>query len=272
MLKNEIEQQLYETFRNRWLTDDTGGSYLRILAACTPNPQMVQFVKKYPEQWTFNNINEYLKQRNFVNVDDTTRFLVFSIEDLADEGRMIFADSIYNLLWPDGREIKDHSFCEELDSKYFATLKYLNTNPWDYFKQLIPFGDELLDMIIRNPKLFYCKSAVSTIGATFAEGYDIPLGLWATLWKSGIGVAKCHRCASVIYLLCLRRGLSIGQSKGICSVCGHIEVINSGDSFNDVYDRVRELGPSPVRPFRIDMAVKYIQDHRGQGVNHGRTL
>ena len=272
MLKYHIENAIYRSLQQYWLMDEIGGTFYRYLGRSDEIDQFEKSINYWSDSLPeYHFLIEELLDGKYNQEPPTSRsrYLMLYIDSLSDWGSLKITESPSQLLWPDGQVLVNREFKQELQVKKDHAFQFLLTEPLNWYRKLIPIDDDVINLILNDPKLFCMKPAGSYISGSFMTLQPIPLGLWSQLWQSYQAVFKCSECEGQVLTIQAARGIGDGVSRGICSSCGRLQKSIGTNDWNKAFEALKLLQPSSQKPYRIDQGVKVILERLRRAIDTG---
>lgn len=280
MLRYHKEYGIYKELYGRWLKDDRGGSYIKVVAKSDNIWQKDWYLHRHPELFhqPLGRLVPVSRDEDYDLGDDTealppnnsTRYVLFTVDDLAHDGILKTTSRLTKAIWDDGEIITHQGFIEELEAKYLRTKAYMRLSLFDLLRSLVPFDEPLFDAISSDPRIYYSLMDDAYASHSFIQSQHLPLGILTDYFQSPHNRQGCNRdgCGGMFFLVQVRRGMSLGYANGFCSICGKVLRDVSGDAYFPIHDMIRKMEKPTERPYRFDTAIERLREAVG---GHGHS-
>jgi len=263
--KHMIADAHYTVLNGAWLFDQVSRSAMKVLCKNEPSTELV------PNRGTGYLRDTAAAPSAGPEGQSGGLYRVFSIDDLADEGRFSMVADPWLPAFYDASFLRPTSFTEELDKKLEMTRIYGSIPATEWLRAIMRLPEEVARRILEDHRMADCPVDYWSLRVMGSGAVSATLAGWIDLWYGNECPWICPDCGGRVFAYEGRSMLTRGSLDGLCSACGH-EVRSRGHMNGQIMRFIEVLRRHPPlqpdwRPYRIDTILSLL----GAAYIPGRT-
>lgn len=257
MVKDEIARLVSERFAGSWLKDESGGSFLKLLA---PGPLPGAPSGPLTAAAPLGGQRPGGSARS--GRASPPERLTFLAESLVDDGRFLSLGLSLPEPFLAGEFVRDPGLVAELEGILALSLEDLARPTEHWIGRLAGLSFREERPVRRDRRIGAARIPGAQFGFAYGGAVAPSLATWLELWGNPEWDRRCPKCGGRLRVFAAGAGLSGGVARGRCDGCGGVSSLREGGLALRLFFEAKRLEERRVpeeRPLSIGAAIRILE-------------